>query len=150
MWKLKWKEIKEYDSNMVYRSTGQMVLDTKKIKVVFERSPDADLSSLKTEMEKVEEVPEGPVSEYVGGVGERFEGVLSVLSTFDSEGYYGTTRIVKMKDEGGNVFVWFASSLPDVNSGDKVLIKGRVKKHEEYRGVKQTTLTNCRSVVLES
>jgi hypothetical protein len=146
MWKLKWKEVFSYDNSMNYRSTGQMVLDPKGIKAIFERPADADLSILKAEMEKASEVsPVDASSEYVGNIGDKFEGEVEVTNVFVSNaGYYGPSMIIGMKDEAGNKLVWFSSSMPDVERGDKMHIKGTIKKHEEYRGVRQTALTRCK------
>jgi hypothetical protein len=62
---------------------------------------------------------------------------------------WGTTWLYKFTDEAGNVFTWFASS--PVNDEDKVLtIKDTVKKHEEYKGIKQTVMTRCRVVAYQT
>jgi hypothetical protein len=86
---------------------------------------------------------EGRASEYVGEVKDRFEFEAEVLGVYGTEGYYGHTDIVKFKDEDGNLFTWFASDYTDLERGDRMTIKGTVKKHEEYRGMKQTILTRC-------
>ena len=36
--------------------------------------------------------------------------------------------------------------MSDVNTGDKVILKGTIKEHNEYRGYKQTVLTRCKVV----
>lgn len=72
------------------------------------------------------------------------------------ETQYGFGDIVKMRDESGNLFVWFTSSLTrcetvvngevvqPVQEGDWVNLRGTVKAHDEYRNEKQTTLTRCK------
>ncbi len=51
-----------------------------------------------------------------------------------------------MQDENGNVYVWFASGnfVPDL--GSHYHIKGTVKKHDDYKGDKQTILTRCKNL----
>lgn len=85
-------------------------------------------------------------SEYVGEVKKRevFKG-LTVVFVKEFESDYGVTYLIKMKDEKGNVLVWWTGSwYPEV--GYKVDLKATVKAHEMYGSVKQTVIT--RAVVL--
>lgn len=82
-------------------------------------------------------------SAYVGEIKDRIEFEATVEFTKEIEGYYGTTTIIKLRDLEGNVFTWFASGWHDVGRGDRVSIKGTVKKHDEYQGTKQTVLSRC-------
>jgi hypothetical protein len=79
------------------------------------------------------------VSEFQGEVGKRQEFVLTVERIIYSDGAYGVTFITKLVDEQGNIFTWFASN--ELEQGKTYTIKATVKKHEEYRGVKQTVIT---------
>ena len=84
--------------------------------------------------------------EWVGEVKVRqdFTG-LTVLSMRYLEGRYGTTTLVTFEDEPGNLLKWFASvELDDINKGDIVNIRATVKKHDEYKGVKQTLITRAK------
>jgi len=92
---------------------------------------------------------EGRASEYVGVVKERIEFEAEVIGVYGTEGFYGHTDIVKFKDMDGNLFTWFASDYTDLERGDHVSIKGTIKKHEEYRGIKQTMLTRCKFTKFE-
>lgn len=83
-------------------------------------------------------------SGHVGAVKERIEFSGVVEFETEREGYYGTTHVIKFRDDSGNVLTWFASGLQDVARGDMVRVVGTVKKHDEYRGVRQTVLTRCR------
>ena len=84
-------------------------------------------------------------STYVGSVKERLRGlVLEVTFTKWIESFYGSTCIVKMIDANGNAFTWFASNpSDDVAKGATLTLDGTVKKHDEYKGTKSTTLTRC-------
>lgn len=96
------------------------------------------------EGKKAQEHKEEAKSEYQGEVGDKLEiqcSSFKCISTFDN--MYGTTWLYKFTDESGNIYTWFASS--PVQDEDKVIaIKGTVKKHEEYKGVKQTIMTRCK------
>jgi hypothetical protein len=105
---------------------------------------DRQLEAAATAIERQQQREvEDRASEYVGEVKDRFEFEAEVLGVYGTEGFYGHTDIVKLKDVDGNLFTWFASDYTDLERGDRITIKGTVKKHEEYRGVKQTILTRC-------
>ncbi len=89
------------------------------------------------------------VSQHVGEVKQRLdiEGEVTFVRSFDSR--FGVTTLVKLADDAGNIFTWFASTAPEVTVGDKVKVRGTVKKHDDYKGVKQTVLTRCKLEVVE-
>jgi hypothetical protein len=90
-----------------------------------------------------------PESQHVGIVGQRtdFNG-LKVVMIRKTEGAYGVTSVVKFNDEAGNVVVWFATGVPDIDEGDTVSIKATVKAHDEFRGVRQTVVTRSKVTAL--
>ena len=57
------------------------------------------------------------------------------------DGYYGTTWLYSFTDASGNVFIWKSSRCIEVKDGMK--LKGSVKEHREYDGIKQTVMTRC-------
>ncbi len=63
------------------------------------------------------------------------------VSTWD--GTFGLTHIYGFVDGAGNRFVWWSSEDQELTVGQVVGLRGTVKKHDEYRGVKETTLTRC-------
>lgn len=101
------------------------------------------------------------VNEWAGKVGDKFgrklskkdrdkgasahdaiNGKVVFLRTFENE--WGSTTLVKVQSDAGNVFAWFKSGyLADVEKGDAVTMIGTVKKLDEYQGQKQTVLTRC-------
>ncbi len=83
-------------------------------------------------------------SAYVGDIKDRIEFEAMVEFTKEFDGFYGTSTVIKLRDLDGNVFTWFATGCHDVNRGDRVSIKGTVKKHEVYQGTKQTILSRCK------
>ena len=83
-----------------------------------------------------------------GWVGEVKDRVLfthmEVLYMRYVEGRWGTSTLVAFEDPVGNLYKWFSSrSLDDLNVGDVVSVKGTIKKHSEYKGVKETQLSRC-------
>lgn len=83
-------------------------------------------------------------SDFVGTVGERITFDAKVVGVYSFDTAYGTTMIVRMTDSDDNIFVWFATSYPDLERGDHVTLTGTIKDHDEYRGAKQTVLTRCK------
>jgi len=82
-------------------------------------------------------------SGHIGTVGDRLDFDAEVIFVRYTEGYYGTTTIIKFRDDVGNIFTWFASGGRDVERGARFTVRGTVKKHDEYRGEQQTVLTRC-------
>lgn len=86
------------------------------------------------------------VNEFMGNIGEKFEDVIAtVVRTRDIAGFaYNTTsRIVTLLTDKGHTLVWFfgnwnADVYPETNM--EILIKGKVKKHENYNEWAQTTV----------
>jgi hypothetical protein len=105
---------------------------------------DAQLAAAERVVDAREQrIEQDKASRHVGNIKDRidFEGIVEFVTY--REGHYGTTTIVKFRDLDGNVFTWFASGYLQYNKGDRVQVRGTVKKHDEYKGVKQTVLTRC-------
>lgn len=82
-------------------------------------------------------------SMYVGNVGDRVEiDVHSFECVTSWETMYGVTRIYKIVDTNGNVYTWKTSNI--ISEDEIVKVKGTVKNHSEYRGIKQTEITRCK------
>lgn len=84
-------------------------------------------------------------SEYVGTVGEKISGLkVKIISNTPYETMYGTSYIVKMKDEAGNNLTTFCTGrFADVEKDEELTIKGTVKEHSIYKDSKQTILGRC-------
>ncbi|MCP4878347.1 MAG: hypothetical protein GY896_23075 [Gammaproteobacteria bacterium] len=81
----------------------------------------------------------GKPSEWVGEVKKRIKGLeIEVFGTYEAQGDYGVYTRVVFKDAEGNEFVWFASGYTDLEAGQKYIIDATVKKHNEFKGKKQT------------
>lgn len=83
-------------------------------------------------------------STHVGSAGDRVDFDAETIFVMAKDGYYGTTTIIKLRDDAGNVYTWFASGSKDVERGQRYTVRGTVKKHDEYRGEKQTIITRCK------
>lgn len=84
-------------------------------------------------------------SEFVGAVNDKVELTLTVTKEMEFATAYGMSAIVLMKDEAGNIFKWF-TSRNTLEVGKTYRVKATVKAHEEYKGIKQTSLTRCKAV----
>ena len=90
--------------------------------------------------------------EYFGAVGDKFERVLTFDKTFGFEGAYGFTYIHLFHDDENHVFKWSSScgnlgknfNWAEYEVGQKYLMKGTIKAHDEYKGAKQTVITRCK------
>lgn len=86
---------------------------------------------------------QGQDSEFQGEVKERLRGLkLTVTFKTSWEGDYGEQYLVKFTD-GKNVYAWFTSTGYKLDKDKTYIVTGTVKKHEDYKGVRQTTLTRC-------
>jgi hypothetical protein len=92
---------------------------------------------------------EAPPSNHVGTVGERSTFKLQVLSVRYVDTDWGSKAIVRMQDASGNIFMWFSTSEPELEIGEHYSVKGTVKKHDEYKGTKQTVLSRCKVSAIE-
>ena len=86
-------------------------------------------------------------SSHQGVIGEKLEVTAKVTFVKDFFNDWGCTTLIKATDEHGNVFITFYSGSAYIPGKDEtVLIKGRVKDHDEYDDVPQTVLTRCKFI----
>jgi hypothetical protein len=101
----------------------------------YKRQVERDLKYARERKEK----ENGRPSEWVGEVKKRIKGLeIEVLGAYETEGDYGLYTRVVFKDAEGNDFVWFASGSTDLEQGRKYKVDATVKKHNEFKGSKQT------------
>lgn len=84
-------------------------------------------------------------SEFIGEVGQRITCSLKIDKAIPVEGAYGTSTIHIMSDENENVFVW-TTAAKTLKVGEKYELRGTIKTHSVYKGVKQTILTRCKII----
>lgn len=111
-------------------------------------TPDGELlpaDSLKKVIDKILYTDVDSPSTHQGAVGDRLILNIEVISTYEINGAYGVSTMHTMRDEEGNIYLWTTASK-NWTPGTKKRIRGTVKKHGEYKGVKQTVLTRCMEV----
>lgn len=96
------------------------------------------------------------MSNYVGNIGERIDIEVYLVRRFAFESFYGVQQLYIFKDEKNNLYKWKTSKYIVDSKGqsiemneNKIFMKGTIKAHEEYKGVKQTELTRCRILKIE-
>jgi hypothetical protein len=82
-------------------------------------------------------------STHQGSKGERLALEVTCYGSRYTEGFYGSTQICKFHDAAGNAYVWFNSGSTKVETGASYHLRGTVKRHSEFKGVKETTLSRC-------
>jgi hypothetical protein len=80
-------------------------------------------------------------NEYVGTIGKRDLFEVSLLVKKAVESFYGVSYLHIFLDKTGHKLSWFSTAGSDAEINNTYVIKGTVKKHEEYNGVKQTALS---------
>jgi len=91
-------------------------------------------------------------SSYFAEAGDKVVVKATLMGKKELEGQYGCTTMLKFVSEAGNALTWFASgSFADGTwvIGNEYILAGKVKKNEEYQGLKQTILTRCNAVTQE-
>jgi hypothetical protein len=93
------------------------------------------------ERERLDRV-NGENTRHVGECGQRMEIPVQSFGCITSwNTMYGTTYVYKIIDFSGNVFTWRTGKAVE---GEVTKITGTVKRHTEFRGVKQTEITRCK------
>lgn len=93
---------------------------------------------------------EESTSEWLFEEKERFYSYAVVLkSVRGMETRFGWTTLIKFEDNCGNILDWWTSTDVKAEVGDRVLLTGTVKSHNEYKGNKTTVVTRCKIKVIE-
>lgn len=83
-------------------------------------------------------------SNYVGEIGEKIETHVKCIYETVVESYYGTSHLYIFMDDAGNILKTFYSGTKwDMAKDETGILKGTVKKHDKYKGEKNTMLTRC-------
>ena len=103
-------------------------------------------SACKREKTRLEREKESENCDWVGMVGHPISLSVMIEGTKPFTGYYGNGMMYRFRDFDGNVLVWFKSgaAIPNVNTGATVTLSGTVKKHDTFRGLRQTLLKRCK------
>ena len=108
------------------------------------------IPSYKRHLVKQIERKKAKPSNHFGTVGEKVE--LNVKFLYRNEyskprySYYDSELgfIYHFVDKDGNIFKWFTGNLFNFEKDDELVVRGTIKKHDEYKNIKSTVLTRCR------
>lgn len=89
---------------------------------------------------------QAPNVEYFGNVGDKIQLSLKLVKVGGYETQFGYTSVYTFEDSENHQFVWKTGCGIDADKGSIVTIKGSVKAHSEYKGIKQTELTRCKVI----
>lgn len=93
-------------------------------------------------------IPDADV--HVGEVKQRLRGQSVILLSQthrEADGVRIAMNLYRFKrTEDGAVLIWYASENHKLVDGEALLLDGTVKRHGEYNGLKNTTLTRCKAV----
>lgn len=79
-------------------------------------------------------------STWFGDLKKRYDIKVKIVSKKIYDNAFGGGFLYKMTDESGNIYKWFCSGKQLPESDGLLLIKGTVKNHETFNGVKYTLL----------
>lgn len=81
--------------------------------------------------------------EYIGEIGERIEVYLTVARAISLEDDYGGGKVMHIfLDDLNNTYIW-TTAAKRLEENKTYCIRGTVKGHNLYKGVRQTILTRC-------
>ena len=90
------------------------------------------------------EADNAPKTEWYGEIKGKVEMPVKLIRRGGYETMYGTTFVYTFEDAQRHQFVWKTGTYLDQDTGSQVTLKGTIKAHTEYKGVKQTELTRCK------
>lgn len=146
------KFIREHEADSEYIRNLQSIVGSRFVSarnfgllISAVKAYDREVEKQRREAAKAEERAKLSNSSFQGAVGQKLTFIaesVKCLSCID--GMYGYQYFWQMTDAAGNVYTWSTGNGLDPEK--KYTVTGTVKKHEEYRGVKQTQLTRCKCI----
>ena len=83
-------------------------------------------------------------SEFRGEIGEVLTiPCCTVVNVNGYDGVFGYTWVYTFRDPYDNEYVWFTTVNKSLSIDRKCIVFGKVKAHQEYKGIKTTVLTRC-------
>lgn len=135
----------DYEHNLIVVASKELieVRDTG----ILASAVSAYIRAVEREAEMLRQRATQPVSAHFGTVGKREVYTLKVerVHRMTFEGFHGNTvlELYSMLDANGNIAVW-RTAEGALEVGKTYQLKGTVKAHGEWKGMKQTTLTRCK------
>lgn len=133
------KNNNEYINNLKDLFSSQ-IMDKKFIKYILYCTKLVQIDKSKKKIK-----PAVKPSGYIGQIKDRLDLTLTVTNIIELDNYYSndTTYMYLFTDKENNVFKWVTSAIK-LDKDKTYKIKGTVKQHTEYKGIKQTVLTRCK------
>lgn len=128
-------EVEEYDTMGWYANDG--TLSWVGLSII-----DDYLKDIKRKWE----TENAPATEWYGNVKDVVELTVTLKTIRGFNGTFGWNNVFTFEDDQGHQFIWRTSAYSSAQEGDEVTLKGTIKAHSEYKGIKQTELTRCRIV----
>lgn len=145
------KEPRDYHLNMKAIAAGKFV--SRRNIGLLASAPQAWAKHMERTLIREREASIYKASQWFGTAPDKAKGVkasrhdltVTVKAIRYIDGDYGTTTLYTMVTEDGNVAKWFSSGTDKLgeNVGARFVIRGSVKKHDEWEGMKATVLTRC-------
>lgn len=85
-----------------------------------------------------------PKTEWCGSIKDKVDLTVKLTRRGRYETMYGVTYVYTFEDAEGHQLVWKTGTWLEQEEGAEVTLKGTVKAHSEYKGIKQTELTRCK------
>ena len=107
------------------------------------------MNQLLADVQEKERQAQAEKSSYFGNVGDKVDGLeVTFKNVFFYETQFGGMCIYIFEDADGHQFKWNTSSGfgTSLEKEEVITIKGTIKEHSEYNGIKQTVLTRCKLV----
>lgn len=118
---LPWEKVGKSDGTLLNKTAVIQVIE----ELIFEKHP----------------------STFQGTVGERIERSVKFVNLVElGETQFGTNRLFLFEDEKENQYSWITGTNKTWSIGDSLKIRGTVKEHETYKGIKRTALTRVMEV----
>ena len=141
--------IKETESNSQYIENLKIIccLD------YFEKNHIGILCSLfpaynkamETENRKRTERESVKTSDFIGNINDKIQvKIRTCKCVYSYETQYGYTYIYQMISDDNNVIIWKTSKI--IENEKDFIIKGTVKNHNDYNGIRQTEITRCKII----
>ncbi len=141
----------DYVVNMKAVAAGKFV--SRRNIGILASAPQAWAKSLERTLVREREASVYKNSQWFGTAPDKAKGIkasrhdltVTVKAIRYIDGDYGTTTLYTMITDEGNVAKWFSSGTDKLgeNVNARFVIRGSVKKHDEWEGMKATVLTRC-------
>lgn len=90
------------------------------------------------------EAENAPATEWFGSIKDKVNLNVKLTRRGNFDTQFGTTFVYTFEDAEGHQLIWKTVNWLEQKIGESLTIKGTIKAHSEYKGIKQTELTRCK------